>query len=376
MVLFRPFNPRKWLILSFAALMAGFLAGGGFNFSSNNFDKREEKEKQEKTTRLYQTGSSHLGKQQKTNCGKDILLCALKDSGVVSSSDAPHQAENPFYKDFVGQILKIKKPVLISIIVVVVLVLMGFSILMAWLSSRFAFVFLEDVVKNDASIKLPFRENKGLGKSLFLFSVVFMLIFWVLFAGFVLMLLKSLGGLGVFNKTITAGFKQIFWTLLPFGLTFIFLILIAGIVSFVVRHFITVIMFRDKISITRAWPKFLAMLMPHKQDFITYLFIAMGLGILTSIISMLLYLSAFFGLLFPAGILTLVFYLIHLVIPQTLQTVYFIVIAVIFFPIGLFILYSLMCLNLPFAVFSRTLSVKFVAALDQNYNLFRYKEPR
>lgn len=311
-VLFRPFDPKRWFILSFAALMAGFLAGGNFN-PGGNFN-------------------------------------------------------------LIEQLLKINKPVLISIIVIAVLVLLGFFTLMSWLSSRFAFVFLADVARNDASIKLPFRENKELGQSLFSFTLVFTLILLALFAGFIFMLLNYLGRLGIFNKVITAGFKQIFWTVLPFGLVFIFLIIIAAIVSLVVRHFITVIMFRDRIRIMHAWQKFFSILTSHKQDFIVYLFIAVGLGIFTSIVLILLYLSAFFGLFFPVGILTLVVYLIHLVIPQAFQFLYFIIIAVVFSPIALFVLYSLICLNLPFAVFFRTLSVKFIAALDQHYNLFRYKE--
>lgn len=345
-VLFRPFNPKKWFILSFAALMAGFLAGGSFNFSSHNYERNENKHS-----------------------------CSLRNSNILfSSADSRQSDASAFFKDFIEQMLKIKKSVLIPIIGIAVFVLLGFFVLMSWLSSRFAFIFLEDVVKNDASIRPPFRENKELGESLFSFTLVFTLIILALFAGFIFMLLNCLGRLGVFNKVITAGFKQIFWTVLPFALIFIFLILIAAVVSLVVRHFITVIMFRDRIRIMQAWPKFFSILTSHKQDFVVYLFIAMGLGIFTSLASFLLYLSAFFGLLFPAGILTLAFYLLHLIIPQAFQLSYFIIIAVVFSPAALFVLYSLLCLNLPFAVFFRTLSVKFIAALDQHYNLFRYKE--
>jgi len=345
-VCFRPFNPKKWLILTFTALMAGYLAGGFHLNSSGTFD-REEKNGQ---AREISRDAGHAGSIDPAKKEE------LKPRGSFSVLD---------------EVKKIRKP-LITLIVLTVIIGLLLLVLMTWLCARFAFIFLENITRNDASIKLPFLRYKTIGNSYFKFLLAYMGTGFVIFAACLLKLLDSLARLGVFDKQVTVGFKQAALTTIHYAMVFIFLIIISGLVSLISNHFVVVAMFKDGIGFCAAWRKIAGILAKAKSDFIVYIFIIIGLAICSLICSGLLYLAALLGLFFPAGILFLLFYSISLLIPQSLHIFYYIALGIIFVPVTVFILYCLSSIYLPFAVFFRTLSIKFIASLEPHYNLFKY----
>ncbi|MEW6008329.1 MAG: hypothetical protein AB1629_01690 [Candidatus Omnitrophota bacterium] len=347
-VLFRPFSPKKWFILVFVALLAGQLAGGGCNSFSPGRD-HTDKTKPAQAAEIYQASISYPTAQ------------TVNKKSTFSPSE--------ILKSF--SLKKSKNPALfLYIVAIAVLVILAFLVL-TWLTARFSFIFLEDVIKNDASIKMPFRENKQIANSLFLFYLVSSVVFLALFGLLTVGLIYNLINLGVFQKEANVGFKQIFLTCLPYGLLLFSVIFIALLISLIAQDFVLVVMFKDKIKIMKAWRKILAMLRVHKVDFVKYLCIKLGLAICSAIIAGLLSFITFIGLLLPGGITVAVFYLIYLILPKAFRLLYSIILFMVGIPLFLFLLYCLTALNLPFAVFFRTFSLKFLARLDQNYNLFK-----
>jgi len=335
-MLFRPFKLKKWLLLLFAAVISGSLAGGKANFNLPNIPDAGK----DKATSISQAT------QDKGGPAKDISIQE--------------------------QLKKVKEPQVIAAILFIGGLILLLIILMGWLSSRFIFVFLEGVTKNDASIKIPFKTNKGLGNSLFLFYLIFSITSLALLGGIIISFFISLVRLGVFDKGMTVGLKPLILVATPHISLFLFLLFTAIIISLIVKDFVTIVMFKDKINFIKAWQKTIQILNKGKKAFILYILLLIGLGIAAGIISTFLYFAGIFGLLFPAGIIALVSYLIYLATPASLHVLYFIILFAILIPLALVTFYFLMCVFLPFAVFFRTLSIKFFSQLDENYNLFKF----
>ncbi len=178
-VLFRPFSPKKWLILTFIAFLAGAIAGGNSNL---NFRERNNRTKEVSAAQQYEQKSFQTAKisspKQKLASRKEV--------------------ENFFKKAAAGPAIFI-----ISLAVIAGIILF---IILLWLCSRFYFIFLEDVVKNDASIVVPFKNNKTIGNSFFKFDLIFIflvicIVAFIAFLGFV-----SLSNIGAFNKNASIGF--------------------------------------------------------------------------------------------------------------------------------------------------------------------------
>jgi len=347
-VLFRPFNPRKWLILGFIALMAGQLVGGGCNSSGGGSPGRKAKEAQ--AAEIFQSRVSNTTTQ-------------------VRKENIPPYIRHLYY----GLSHKLRNPkFLITFTVSISLIVVAVILVFSWLSSRFRFIFLESVVKNDASLKLPFRQHKRIGNSLFLFSI-FLHVSFLGLAGVPLFIcLSKLAKLGVFNNTVQAGLMQIFFICLPYALWLVFLALILLIFSVLVNDFVLIVMFKDKIRITQALREFLVIVRRHKAVFAKYIFIKCGLTVCAWLISGVLSLLTFVGLILPAGILGAVFYFIYRLLPSMFRTPYFIILFVVLAPILALLFYCRLCLYLPFAVFFRTLSLKVIARIEPRYNLFNY----
>ena len=344
-VLFRPFNFKKWLLLGFVALMAGHLGGSGRGSFSDR-QKRAPRQAQaavvSASSLFYQTNA-----QVKTQAPQEIY----------------EKIRNFFFS-----LTPRKKFVLFSISLLVLVVF----IILSWLSARFQFVFLEDLVKNDASIKNPFKSNQPLGRSLFCFNLVFYALSFML-AGLIIFLgILALTNIGVFDKTVHLGFKKIFLTGFPYAMFVLLIVFIAAIIYLIVHDFVVAVMWKDKISIRQAWPKTLSILGAAKADFIKYLFAKLGLAICAAIIFGIFHLVITFALLIPAGIIGAIGYLIYRLIPTGLRWAYWVVLAIIGVPTFLFVIYCLICFDLPVGVFFRTLSLKFFARLEPHYDLFSY----
>ena len=122
-MLFQPFEARKWFVVGFSAFLATLGSGGGSNFRVPDFG-----------------------------------------SGGSSGGDGSFESALDWVRDNLQLIL------VIGIAVLVVALTLGLTF--AWLSARGKFVFLDNVVRNEAAIKRPWREYAQEGNRLFVFNVV------------------------------------------------------------------------------------------------------------------------------------------------------------------------------------------------------------
>ncbi len=342
-ILFRPFKLKKWLILGFSAWMAGYLSGSSSNFGNTREEKKAE--------------------------AKETSSISLLAPGAQQTQQVPF---GTFRKTLRGIFNNIKNHpnMPAALIIIIILIVISVMLTIMWLNSRFSFVFLENVINNDASIKAPFRRHREIGNSLFRFSLGFFTVVLATLCLIIFACLATLWKLGAFKTPAAIGVGQIILACLPYAIVLILSIIAASVISLIIRDFMTIVMLKEKIKAIAAWRKTTAIFMANKIDFIKYIFIALGVGICSGIIAMLLFFACLFGLLLPVGIVGIIFYLIYQIIPIGLRLAYIILLCIVAAPLALFLFYCLNCLSLPFAVFFRTLSIKFFSRLEPGYNLF------
>ena len=118
-ILFQPFDLKKWCVIGFAAFLAHL--GGGFNFR-------------------YNRGANLKG--------------------------------TPGFQDMVDWINQIPHWILLTGASVLVVLILTFVVLFAWLRARGRFMFIDCIVRNRGAIAEPWRDFRKEGNSYFLFSLL------------------------------------------------------------------------------------------------------------------------------------------------------------------------------------------------------------
>lgn len=310
-VLFRPFSLKKWIFLCIIAILAGEFSGCNINI---NIPKKQ-------------------------GVAQQIGIETFKNI---------HQ-----YKCFIPMI--------------VILALIGLSliILLLWLYSRFSFIFLNSVVKNDASIKGPFRENKNTGNSFFKWNILFLA---SIFSIFLLMIIILVGGIFI-TKNLSFIWKislSLLW-----GLIIVCVVILIIILIVIVRDLVLPIMFKHRIGIIGGWRVVLPIIKMEKLNFTKYILIKLGLRIITAIIIGLISMAVIFSLLIQFGVLGGILYSLSLAMPITIRCGYYIFLILLGITAFISIIFLINLLLLPVPVFFRTFSLKFLARVDEKYDLFR-----
>jgi len=312
-VLFKPFNFKKWLILAFIAIMTGSMSNGcNFNDGRNYEESQKGQQEQKQGECVPSDGSAGTA-------GIDAAA-----AWVILGS--------------------------------VILFIVALLLLFTWLGSRFSFVFIDDIVRNDASIRKPFSGNADIGNSYFKFNIVFMLVFLTALAVFI--------GLGVAIYV-----KSAFIAFIPLILVFGAAMLAIGVFMTMLIDLVLPIMYKDRIKALAGIGKAWALVKANKGNFVVYLLIKIGLGIGAGITFMLAFIAAGIVLLIPVVLVVVALYFISKTLPAAALLPYWVIAGVILTPIVIFLLFCLSSLNLPFAVFFRSMSMKFLEKLDPQYAL-------
>ncbi len=214
-MLFRPFDLSKWLVVGFAAWLAG-LAGGGFSYG------------------FHGGGSSGSGDHWRgAGDGGD---------GWDALADLREGWEWVLAHELVA-----------GLIVAGVLAALALMFLVLWVSSRGKFVFLDNVVHERAAIAQPWTRYRRAGNSLFFFrflvglaclGVVLMVIGGMVWLGVVSFHSESLEG-----PTVVAGvaLAVLAGCLLALGSAYLFFFLDAYVVP---------LMHRYDLGVMAAWRRF------------------------------------------------------------------------------------------------------------------------
>ena len=127
-ILFRPFRLKKWLLLGFCAFLSHCGQGGGGG------------------------GGGGGGDKQGSDADREEWF-----------ADALHAVKAWIDENMV---------LFIAIVAASVLLVIAIGLLIAWISSRGKFMFLDGVVRTRGAVREPWREFRSEGNSLFLFRIV------------------------------------------------------------------------------------------------------------------------------------------------------------------------------------------------------------
>jgi hypothetical protein len=244
-LLFRPFDPRRWVVIAFCAWVAYLLDG----FSG------------------HPRGGGHWSPGGGDDGDMDVegLLGALTAAwaGIVAAWEWVLGNWGATLVVFLG----------IPLVIAAILALV-------WVTSRFKFVYLDNVVRQTALVVEPWRRLGALGDSLFLFRVGFGLA--VMVAGAVLVALLVMLGILAFGQS-TRGLSIA--GLLVAGM--VFAVYAVGVVYayLFLNSFVVPIMYRHNLAAMAAWRAFLPWVGADPVNFLLYglfvllLFIAAGLAI-------------------------------------------------------------------------------------------------
>ena len=136
LILFRPFDITKWLVIGFAAFLSGWLNSGGGGINPWSFRRWNASDLQAPTLQFRSFNIDHAGL------------------------------------------------VLLTVVAVFVVVALVFLIVWLWIVARGRFVFIDCLVRNRAAIAEPWREFREEGNRFFVFLLVLILLSLVLVALF------------------------------------------------------------------------------------------------------------------------------------------------------------------------------------------------
>lgn len=221
------------------------------------------------------------------------------------------------------------EPWFVALVVVAALLILILIPLILWLSSRGEFIFLDNVVKNRAAIKVPWHEHRTLGNSLFLWRLAFVgvVLLAVGLLVFLMVLLVAPWSGGDFEPSCSI----IAVAVLSLGTV----VISAIFVDHFLIQFVVPIMFREGLRSTRAWRRFLPLFSEHLGSFVLYALFVFSLWIVVLI-----------GLVF-AVVLTCCLAAIPLILPY----------------IGTVVL-------LPVFVTMRALGLEFLAQFSPDFEFF------
>lgn len=222
-VLFRPFDLKRWFVIGFCAWLAYLGSGGG--------------------------GGGGGGQNFNVSHGKG------EDTNIA---DALNKAKE-FILDNLDWIVPLA---VIGVLIGIILWLV-----ITWLNSRGRFMFLHCVAQNKAEIENPWRKFKKHANSLFLFRIVLGII------SFVVVGLPILGVIFLVIMAICeAGFKVFS---IPAIVLFVLLIFAISIVLFLVKKFtmdfVVPIMFLRTERCIAGWREFMTILSANKLRFTLYI---------------------------------------------------------------------------------------------------------
>ncbi len=237
-MLFRPFDFSKWIAIGFCSWLAGLGGSSGGNFNFNRANQQVPRDLGKALTQL-----------------QHYLLDNLV--WVIPSA------------------------------VVVLLLILGLVVLLMWLGSRGAFMFLHCVVRDRGEVAVPWREYRREANSLLRFRLILAGcgVILVLFA-VALVVFLAWGGIG---WVVAAGHfpnysRGIITGLIIGGVIFFLVWLTLMIVMTFTNQFVVPIMFQRRCTCTEAWGEFLALLREHPWSFFRYLLFQIVIAIVVALI--------------------------------------------------------------------------------------------
>jgi len=228
--LFHPFSLKKWFIIGFTAWLAGLMDGNG--------------------------GGGNRGNAMHGDFG-DVL-------------NSPYEAWT-WLQDHPQWMLAVIFGLVFIFFLIAVL---------TWLSSRGKFMFVDNIVHDRALVAQPWNEYAGEGNSLFVWRFIFALFSIAAVLGFLYHAWQNVYSLyfGPFDEAVP-------WVyLIKMIFLFIFIVLVLGYINLLLNEFVVAIMYKQRISASRAWNSLMAIHWPHALQFFLFAILWAVLAVITVIL--------------------------------------------------------------------------------------------
>ena len=346
LILFEPFRLKKWLVLLFIAALAGQLGGGG---GGGNPATPAKKNHTQTTTAAAKT---FVGNAQ----SEDELAAPAKPAPAETARE---KFDTAFQKG--GAVA--------GFVLLLFLIAAFFAVFVffVWLGSRFEFIWLHALIKNDASVRAPFGTYRLQGNSNFVWGILIGLAF-VVIIGITL-------ALGAIAPAAGGAFRPDFkWTpvlaLKFFTLPGFFVLaelVFFGVVMVFINDFVLPIMMIDNCTLPQGWRAFREVLAQNQRDLTLYIFVKIALWILTGIIGLIAVIALLIAMVLVGLVLFGVPFLIFNALK--LKIVFWIYAVIAGVPAAVAALLLLMSVNLPLAVFRRCFSLYYFTSLKTKYAL-------
>jgi hypothetical protein len=245
-ILFRPFDLGKWFLIGLSAFLAGLMGGGnGANFRYNqNFNTNWNQSQGQSPN--FQVELQHL-----------------------------HARIMNFFSAF-------QLGVIILIIMAIVAIVLVLSLVFLWLGARGQFLLLDNIVRNRASISIPWVNYARPANSLFLFYLVVMFISLVIFVP--ILIIGVVMAIPLFRQDRwpvggeIAGFVAL-------GLTYLALALVLNVVLFLFREFGVPLMFRNGLMAFPAFKETVAVVARNPGNVSLFILLRIALAVAVWVIS-------------------------------------------------------------------------------------------
>jgi len=257
------------------------------------------------------------------------------------------------------------------VVAVELLLLLPFFIIMTWLSSRFAFIFLHAAVNDTVAIKAPFFQYKKPGNSLFKFCVLYGVI---LLAAILLVLFPVIHAVFSFAARGAAGdfygYWLIHWPAYTFSIVvFIGIVITASLVMVFLYDFVVPIMFKSGVNILDAWRAFAGLFKNRKMLLFKYLLVSILLRLCSAVLLVVISLIIAIVLVLAALLLWAVFYFLANIAAGLvwLKIMFYLVMALSFIIFALMFIAAAASATALFQVFFRLFSVRFLSGISPEY---------
>ncbi len=236
LMLFRPFDLQRWLVIGFCAWLAYLGAGGGGGGGGPGGG-----------------GPGYSGPHDRHDQKEQI------QEGIETAKD--YFVDNSYW--------------IIPVAVTVVVLIVVIGLLIAWLNSRGRFMFLHCVATNKAEVKIPWHKFRRHANSLFLFRIVLGIIGLAVIGVPVI----AIGVLAIMLASGTLVAVAAVPGIIIVGLMLFALLIVLFLVRKFTFDFVVPLMFLQTASCVAGWREFMTTLSANKLRFALYLLFQIVIGI-------------------------------------------------------------------------------------------------
>jgi hypothetical protein len=239
----------KWCAIGLSAFLAGFLQGGN-GFSSYNVPGNNNQ-------------------------------AFSKYSGTTPPTINLQQFNTSLGHVFAGMQLSL----IIGLVLLIFILIIGFSLLIYWLGSRGQFMFLDNIVRNRGAIGWPWAVYARQAHSLFLFYIVIMALTFavvLIFAGIVLLVCLPL-----FSQHRYPGGGEIAIFVI-LGLLYLLFCVIFGVIIFVFREMGIPLMFRNNLTARQAFMATLGLFQLHPGSVAVFVLLRIAIFLGVAVLSIII----------------------------------------------------------------------------------------